>query len=562
MISTPIIMYYYTQVIGDANNLPTIKALPNFYGIGLLDSDVYLPFGASWWANQNNFYRQIRNFVLDITQASLTAQVSCIHWQVAQATSLQNIVMNMAPGTPGDGNTQMGIFMDNGSGGFLEDLIFNGGGYGFFAGNQQFTCRNLTFNNCETCIFQNWNWVFLYKEINFYGCGIAMDLSQGGNVPAMGSQIIQDSNFYDNEFGIVTTFSSNSTPSSAGTFIMDNCLFQNTDPALQFKNNTAILAGNQRIDSFVQGTAYSAYEAEEVIHNLTCWEPTANYSRIQQVVGAPPKSPSLLTPTGTVWSRSRPQYEGVPVASFLSVITDGGCAGDGFTDDTTCVQNFLNRVDGTNQIAYFDHGAYVISDTIRIGANTKMQGEIWPMFMVTGPNFQNIYFPTPAFQVGQPGETGTTEIVEFVFESRGPVPGAIMMEWNLAGTTPTSTGMWDVHWRMGGSNGTLVGGDNCTKQPSSPITTANPNCVLSFMLLHITTTASLIMSNNWGWVSDHELDVPPWNQIQVYNGRGMLVESQGPVWLYGTAMEHSMLYNYQFANAKDIYAGVIQSETQ
>ena len=39
------------------------------------------------------------------------------------------------------------------------------------------------------------------------------------------------------------------------------------------------------------------------------------------------------------------------------------------------------------------------------------------------------------------------------------------------------------------------------------------------------------------------------------------MESQGPVWMYGTSSEHSQLYNYQLANAKDVYMGIIQSET-
>lgn len=47
-------MLYYTQFIGDANNLPVILGLPNFYGIALLDSDPYLAYGVSWWANQVN----------------------------------------------------------------------------------------------------------------------------------------------------------------------------------------------------------------------------------------------------------------------------------------------------------------------------------------------------------------------------------------------------------------------------------------------------------------------------------------------------------------------------
>ena len=560
MVSRPLIQYYYTQFIGDANNLPTVMALPTFYGIGLFDSDVYLPYGFSWYTNQNNFYRQIRNFVLDITQVDPTLGAHCIHWQVAQATSLQNLVMNMVEGTVGDGNTQLGIFMDNGSGGFLEDIIFNGGSVGFFAGNQQFTCRNLTFNHCETAIFQNWNWVFNYKSLSINNCGIGIDLSQGGEVPAVGSTIVQDSVFTNVQYGIITTFSFNSTPIAAGTLVLDNVNFINTDPAVQYPNNTGIISGNRVVSSFVQGTAYSAFEAEEIIQNLTCWEPTANYARMQGEVQGPPKSQSLLTPSGTVLERSRPQYEGVPVASFISAI-EYGCYGDGIRDDTANVQNFLNSI-GADEIAYFDHGAYLIRDTIQVPNNVKMQGEIWPMFMIDGssPIFQNQYNPQPAFRVGSPGDTGTVEMVEFVFETRGPAPGAIIVEWNLAGETPGATGMWDTHWRIGGTNGTLLQSSNCTKNPNFAHD-ANTTCWGTFMLMHVTNSASLIMSNNWGWVSDHELDLLDHNQIDIYNGRGILVESQGPVWMYGTAFEHSQLYNYQVANAKDIYMGVIQSET-
>ena len=119
-------MYYYTQLVGDATNLPTLFALPNFQGIGVLDADRYLPYGANWYTNQNNFYRQVRNFIIDITKADL-GYAHGIHWQVAQATSLQNIVFNMRTDGQYDGsNQQQGIFMDNGSGGWLEDLIFNG----------------------------------------------------------------------------------------------------------------------------------------------------------------------------------------------------------------------------------------------------------------------------------------------------------------------------------------------------------------------------------------------------------------------------------------------------
>ena len=69
MVSSPIIQYYYTQFIGDALSIPTIKATPAFQGIAVIDSDPYIPNGngANWYTNQNNFFRQIRNFVIDLT---------------------------------------------------------------------------------------------------------------------------------------------------------------------------------------------------------------------------------------------------------------------------------------------------------------------------------------------------------------------------------------------------------------------------------------------------------------------------------------------------------------
>lgn len=125
------------------NNKPTLKASSNFVGIAVIDSDFYIPggSGAEWYINQNNFYRQVRNFVIDITamppviqDGDQTLNPTGIHWQVAQATSLQNIDFIMS--TVG-GNNQVGIFMENGSGGFISDLTFFGGNIGMNCGSQQ-----------------------------------------------------------------------------------------------------------------------------------------------------------------------------------------------------------------------------------------------------------------------------------------------------------------------------------------------------------------------------------------------------------------------------------------
>lgn len=91
MVSAPIVQLYYTQFIGDAVTVPTIKATAGFTGIALIDSDPYADGGINWYTNQNNFFRQVRNFIIDTTLMPVGSGAG-IHWQVAQATSLQNIV--------------------------------------------------------------------------------------------------------------------------------------------------------------------------------------------------------------------------------------------------------------------------------------------------------------------------------------------------------------------------------------------------------------------------------------------------------------------------------------
>lgn len=38
----------------------------------------------------------------------------------------------------------------------------------------------------------------------------------------------------------------------------------------------------------------------------------------------------------------------------------------------------------------------------------------------------------------------------------------------------------------------------------------------------------------WVWLADHDLDAGGSPQISLFSGRGLLSESQGPVWLIGT----------------------------
>ena len=85
MVSQPLIQLYYTQFVGDAVSIPTIKAAAAFQGLAVIDSDPYNSDGSNWYTNQNNFFRQIRNFVIDLTAMPPSAGTA-IHWQVAQVS--------------------------------------------------------------------------------------------------------------------------------------------------------------------------------------------------------------------------------------------------------------------------------------------------------------------------------------------------------------------------------------------------------------------------------------------------------------------------------------------
>lgn len=146
LISGSIKPAYFTQLIGDASSPPTLKATANFAGFGLIDANPYYTQNLNWKA-VNVFFRQIRNFVIDTRNIPPATAATGIHWPTSQATSLQNIVFNM----PTVSNVvHVGLFMEEGSGGFVTDLTFNGGATGASMGNQQFTMRNLKFNNCKT----------------------------------------------------------------------------------------------------------------------------------------------------------------------------------------------------------------------------------------------------------------------------------------------------------------------------------------------------------------------------------------------------------------------------
>lgn len=122
LVTSPIIDYYFTQIYGNPDCMPVIKAAANFTGAWVLDANQYQSSGLGW-GSTNVFWRQVRNLVIDLTGVSSSTALAGIHWPSSQATSLQNILIKMSSAND---TQQYGMLIEEGSGGYIGDMVFQG----------------------------------------------------------------------------------------------------------------------------------------------------------------------------------------------------------------------------------------------------------------------------------------------------------------------------------------------------------------------------------------------------------------------------------------------------
>jgi glucan 1,3-beta-glucosidase len=542
MVSNSIVDYYYTMLIGDANNLPVIKATAGFNGGNggwMIDGDPYYTAEQNWLST-TVFWRQIKNFVFDISNVAPEKGMAAVHWPTAQATSIQNVVFRMSSAA---GTKHEGLFIENGSAGMLMDLTFYGGNKGAAVGNQQFTMRNLTFYNSVTALSHFWDWGWTYKSLNINNCQVGIDISAGGpTAQDVGSIVLLDSTISNTPIGIKTSFTSTSQPPTAGSLIMENVQLNNVPVAVQNNGATALNGGTTTIAAWGQGHRYNPTGPNRFSGPIT-----------------PSSRPASLLVNGRYLERAKPAYNNLPVSSFRSVRT-AGARGDAVTDDTNALQNVINSAASQGQVVWFDHGTYRITRTLFIPPGSKIVGEAYPIILSSGSFWGSMSDPQPVVKVANPGETGLVEWSDMIVSTQGAQPGATLIQWNLA-TSGTPSGMWDVHARVGGFPGSNLSLQQCPKTPGNP--TVKTSCIGGYMLMHITPQAmGVYLENTWFWTADHDLDSGGNEQITVYVGRGLLIDStRGNIWLSGTSVEHNVLYQYQLVNTKNIYMGHIQTET-
>lgn len=422
--------------------------------------------------------------------------------------------------------------------------------------------------------------------------------SGGPNAQAVGSVTLIDSYIENTPVGILTAHAEDYSSVTNGSLVLENVRVKNVRTIVKGGGNTTALEGSSEeitIDAWSYGHLYN---------------PDGPYG-MQGVMSSFPR-PEGMTQEGKYHERSKPSYARTPVSQFLSVRAQGA-KGDGVTDDTVALQKAINVAAKQKKIVFIDAGTYRVTDTIHIPGRSKIVGESYPVIMSSGSFFASMSSPKAVIRVGEPDEHGRVEWSDTIVATQGPQAGAVLIVWNLASSGEPS-GMWDVHTRIGGFEGSKLQIKDCPATPASRpsnqtatgssggptspamstgtglptpsggqassftapygnVTTGNNSstanssyinysCIGAFMSMHITKSASnLYMENNWLWTADHDLDAK-FTNITVYSGRGLYIESgKGKISLVASSVEHHALYQYQLANTRDIFMGQIQAET-
>jgi hypothetical protein len=492
LVSTTIPLPFGTQVIGDANNRPLIKAASSFTGLGVLSTDEYTGSGNTgadgldeqYYINTANFYRQLRNIRIDVRSSDPSLKSSCLHYQVAQATSTQNVELIADP-------QMKGMFAENGSGGQLADITFTGGSFGILGGNQQFTAQRLTFNGCSVGVQIFWDWGWVWKSIimNSVGTGFRFlpEGADSGSTGNIGSASILDSTF--NNVGTVVQLNPTVTTPRSGTtgLILENVAFSGVTRGVVTSANEVLVGGGiRKIDHWARGPVYSG---SSTARSFSMGDKIGNYRRPL----------SLVNSAGSYFERPKPQYANRPVSDFLHV-RDFGATGNGVADDTAAFQRAIYSSQG--KILFVDAGSYILTSTLKVPSGTRIVGETWSQLVAYGSYFSNANAPKALLQVGEPGQVGYVELQDLIITTKGPTAGAVLIEWNILASAAGTAAMWDVHVRVGGATGTGLTPDECPAIRNG----VNPNCNAASLMMHITPTASGYFENIWLWLADHDIE--------------------------------------------------------
>ncbi|KAL2151691.1 hypothetical protein VTH82DRAFT_6789 [Thermothelomyces myriococcoides] len=453
VVSETIFMNTDTILMGDATDPPVIKASSSFSRSGTLLNGQDPTTGIS---GELSFAVSLKNIILDTTDVPGDAPFVALYWGVAQAAHLQNVVIRMPPSVNGNGHS--GIRMGRGSTLAVADVRIEGGQNGiWYNGHQQAVFRGVYF-------YQNTIGMLIDGGSTISLINPTFDTVGFGIMNTGGSPWIALVDAASKNSGV--TLKTTSWPS----YLIEN-LEKDTDSNIAEGPGDFVLPAQSHLAQFSYGNTVGRDPIYGPVSSDDADRPSA-----------------LLTSSGRFPAISAPNYADVPVSEFLNVKDqnqNGGrrVLGDNTVDESEALNAILQLAADQGKIAYFPFGKYRVDSTLLIPVGSRIVGEGWATIVGHGSQFADASSPRPVVQVGNPGDVGVAQIQDMRFTISQPLPGAILVRWNMAGANPGDVAIWNSLITVGGTRGAAELTDTC-RDASAP-------CRAAFLGMHLTESSSV-----------------------------------------------------------------------
>ncbi|GAB0139038.1 hypothetical protein EsDP_00007255 [Epichloe bromicola] len=485
-----------TILMGDATDPPVLKPAAGFDGDTLINGQD----PATGEKGELSFAVGLKNLILDTTSVDGGQNFTALYWGVAQVAHLQNLKIRMPSSCDGKGHT--GIKLGRGSTLGLADVRVE-------RGLSASSSPAATPSVCWRRLLIRWAAIKNTGGSPFIGVIDAKSINSG------------------------VTFLSSVYPS----IVIDNLTKDTNSNIVQLPSGTA-LGSSKHVKNFSFGNTVDRDPIYGSTHS------------------AEPRS-EAAAPGGRIPVLAAPTYADNPIADFINVKDsnqNGGhdIRGDGQSDEAASLNKVLQFAADNNKIAYFPFGDYRVESTLLIPIGSRIVGEAWSTISGAGEFFKDGSKPQPVVQVGKPGDVGTAQLQDMRFTVADVLPGAIIVQFQAAGSKPGDVALWNSVMTVGGTLGAPALADSCKD--------ASTQCKGAFLGLHFAKDSSAYVENVWNWVADHIAEGFDGGSSIAAKG-GALVESTKGTWLHALGSEHWWLYQLNLRSTSNVVVTLLQSET-
>jgi glucan 1,3-beta-glucosidase len=494
---------------------------------------------AGWWHQGENandvFYNQLHH--VDLRLGANNSGATGVLWHPAQGTSVRDVSVDASGGafSSVDYGSCTGYYNisgtdDGGGGGTLEGIRTRGGRYGVRGGGTNWMFRSVHVADAAVAglLLNTGSWNNVLLDVRVSGAPVAVNLSQHNNNIVMLDALLD------------------APPGGTGL----NLFHMNPNETGIALSRVTVRGGDYVVRGPTEAT--SIIQAASGSSTLRAWrsggfefvdgqEQRLHGSRDSQlaVFGAlTPARPDMPLPL-----RSKPR-----VTAAFNVL-EAGAVGDCRTDDTNAIRSslashdivFLPATAGQNGGGP-QEGCYLVSDTLTLRSNTTLLGEGGSLLKLAphAAGFGDRAHPKPLLQT-EDDRYSTTVLMDVLLDVGDQTsgnPGTILIQWRAG-----QGSLHDVHPRLLGP---------------------------AHLGIHVTGSGGGFIDNSWVWGADHNQSFGsahiPGRETMCSEpycpgaNIGILIDSAGPTFLYGTNSEHHVQTSYRFDGAKNIYFLMGQNE--